>query len=144
MRAVITGCAAVVFLACSKADQPRDAGAAPLARADLVGTWQVTARNEAGDSLISYRLVAAADPAGWSTILPNREPIPMTSVTVAGDSVVTENGPFPSALRPGVQVQTHGVVRLQGGQLVGYTIAHYTVTTADSVVHLNLVGTKQP
>ncbi len=147
MRAVIACCSAPLLIACSKPQnqQVRSPATTPtVTLSSFAGTWQVRASNEAGDSVLAYQIVATGDPSGWKTLLPNRPPIPANSVTISGDSAVTEQGPFESALRKGVQVRTHGVLRLQGDRLVGYTIAHYATKSADSVVRLNIQGTKQP
>ena len=147
MRAAIVSVSALLLLACSKTEnqQTQPPAATPaLSLASFAGTWSVRASNEAGDSVLAYRIVGAADPSGWQTLLPNGKSIVPSSVALSGDSVITESGPFESALRKGVQVQTHGVLRLQGDRLVGYTIAHYNTKAADSVVRLNVVGTKQP
>ncbi len=146
MRTFIACCSAALLIACSKTErqQARSPASTPaVSLSSFAGTWQVRVANQAGDSVLAYQLVATADPSGWRILLPNRSPIPANSVTISGDSVVTEAGPFESALRKGVQVQTHGVLRLQGDRLVGYTIAHYATKSADSVVRLNIQGTRQ-
>ena len=112
--------------------------------ADFAGTWQVLATSEAGDSLTSYQMAASADANAWSVTFPGRDPIPARVVEVAGDSVVMEAGPFESALRAGVQVQTHSVLRLQDGRMVGRTVAHYATTGTDSVLILLPNGTRLP
>jgi len=76
-------------------------------------------------------------------MLPNRPPM-AARVMVSGDSLVIESGPFESVLRKGVQVWTHGVSRLVGGELVGTTVAHYVTTQADSVVTLRTRATRVP
>ncbi|HSE26778.1 MAG TPA: hypothetical protein VLA95_01010 [Gemmatimonadales bacterium] len=111
--------------------------------ADFAGNWQVVARNEAGDS-VTYQLAAGADPATWSITFPGRDPIPARVVEVAGDSVVVEGGPFESAMRPGVQVETRTVLRLQDGALVGQTVARYATTGPDSVANITARGTRLP
>jgi hypothetical protein len=142
MRLRILCLSLIPFVGCAKSDDR--ASATPVTLASFAGSWQVTASNEAGDSVLAYQIVATGDPSGWRVMLPNRPPTVQTSVVVSGDSVVSEAGPFESALRPGVQVRSHAVLRLQGDQLVGYTIAHYDVKTADSVVRLNVQGTRMP
>jgi hypothetical protein len=75
---------------------------------------------------------------------PKRKPVPMHVVAVAGDSIVTEAGPFESVLRKGIKVTTNSVLRLQDGKLVGTTIAHYATSGADSVRNLRMEGTRAP
>lgn len=114
-----------------------------ISLANLAGTWAMRTMPEGKDTtLVTYSLVASADPAGWTLTFPNRKPIPVRVVEVAGDSIVFEAGPYESVLRKGVQVTTHSVSRLQDGRLVGSTIAHYKTTGADSVLNLRSEGTR--
>jgi hypothetical protein len=142
-----------VLVGCGKpADKPADAtvGEAPameeapaaLSLADMAGTWNVRSKVEGSDKELSYDIVATADKSGWTLNFPNRDPIPLRIVAVEGDSVVYQAGPFESALRKGVQVNTDVVARLQDGKLVGTTTAHYDVKGADSVATLTFEGTR--
>lgn len=122
-------------------------GPAPISLADLAGTWDMTTSREGSDSvLVSFQMMMTADTTGWMQHLPNRDPIPVRVVAVAGDSVVTEAGPHESVLRPGVQVSTQSVMRLQNGQVVGTTVARYSGkgVGADSVLRLTTRGTRRP
>lgn len=146
--AVLVGCAksedqaAVDTAAATAAPPPPPAG---IALADVAGKWNVKGMNEAGDStIVTYEMTATADTTGWVINFPNRKPVPVRVVSVAGDSIVTEAGPYESVLRKGVQVTTHGVFRLQDGKLVGNTIARYNVKTADSVRIVRTEGTRAP
>ena len=121
------------------------AAPAPISLADVAGKWAVRTMAESGDStLLSYEMVAGADTSGWSFLFPNRKPVPMRVVAVAGDSIVTEAGPFESVLRKGVQVRVVNVTRLQDGKLVGATTARYATRGPDSVAHLRFEGTRAP
>jgi hypothetical protein len=142
-----------VLVGCGKpADKPADAtvGEAPameeapaaLSLADMAGTWNVKSRVEGSDTELTYDIVATADKSGWTLNFPKRDPIPLRIVAVEGDSVVYQAGPFESALRKGVQVNTDVVARLQDGKLVGTTTAHYDVKSADSVATLTFEGTR--
>ena len=75
---------------------------------------------------------------------PNRKPVPVRVVAVAGDSTVTEAGPFESFIRKGVQVTTRTVNRLQDGKLVGTIEARYATKAGDSVAHRPTEGTRAP
>jgi hypothetical protein len=122
-----------------------DEAPAAISLADVAGTWNVrTAVVGAEDKVLEYVMVATADESGWSIKFPDRDPIPVRVVAVEGDSIVSEAGPFESALRKGVQVRTHVVSRLQDGKLVGTTTARYEVTGPDSVARLNFEGTRAP
>jgi hypothetical protein len=116
--------------------------ATPVSLADFAGKWNVRAVPASGDTTpTTYVLTATSTTSGWTIAFPGRPPVPAT-VTVAGDSVVIAAGPYSSVRRKGVQVTTNGGIRLQGGNLVGTTTAHYKVKTADSVLTLNTTGTR--
>lgn len=156
MRRLMLGCCAIALVGCSKpkeeppmestaAAPEAPAAPAPIALADIAGKWSVRTMAETGDSvLVSYELVASSDTSGWSLNFPKRKPIPMRVVAVAGDSIVTEAGPFESALRKGIKVSVQSVTRLQDGKMVGTTVAHYATTGADSVRNLRFEGTRAP
>jgi hypothetical protein len=115
---------------------------APVSLAQVAGKWDVKVTNEAGDStLTQYVLTATADKSGWSIKFPSGLTVPMQVTSVAGDSITTAAGPYSSVLRKGVKVSTEGTFRLQDGKIVGTTIAHYKVSTPDSVLHLKMAGT---
>ena len=144
---------AVLVVACAKsentsADSSAAAAAAPPAAtisvADVAGNWVMRAMPEIGDSTImTYDLMATADTTSWMMHLPNGTTVPMRILSVSGDSIVIQAGPYESALRKGVKVTTDGVVRLQDGKLVGTFVAHYSVTTADSVLRGRIEGTRK-
>ena len=94
--------------------------------------------------LPSYQVVATADGSAWSTVFPGRDPVTATRVELMGDSVVTEAGPFESALRAGVQVRTHSTWRLEDGRLVGSITARYATTGPDSVASFRAEGVRIP
>ena len=115
---------------------------APINLADVAGTWNMDAVPTSGDPKPTKSvIVATGNTSGWTITFPGGKAIPMR-VTVDGDSIVTEAGPYASVRRKGVQVTTNGVMRLQSGSLVGTTTAHYKVKTADSVLVLNTTATK--
>jgi hypothetical protein len=153
MRGLASCCIALAIVGCKPAEKPAETttGEAPamqkapasLSLADMAGTWSVRSQMEGSDStVVTYNLVATSDRSGWSINFPNRKPIPVRVVAVEGDSVVTEAGPFESALRKGVQVSTLVVARLQDGKLVGTTVARYQVSGPDSVARLRFEGTR--
>jgi hypothetical protein len=119
------------------------ADAAPLSLGDVAGTWKVRSTDERGGTPIETELRATADTSGWTMIGPNRKPIPVRVVTVAGDSLVTEAGPFESFVRKGVQVRTRTVYRLEGDKLAGMTEARYKIGSRDSVAQRMTEGTRE-
>ena len=145
--AVLAGCAkkddaAVDTMASDTAGVP---AAAPINLADVAGRWNVRAVPVSGDTTPTNSVITAtANTSGWTITFPGGKPIPMR-VTVDGDSIMSETGPYASVRRKGLQVVTNGVMRLQGGNLVGTTTAHFQKTkTADSVLVLNTTGTRAP
>jgi hypothetical protein len=155
-------CLAVLIAACAKgADKTQDSAAGTVANtppappasapapalvmADLAGKWIVVATPTDGtdSTATTTTIVATADSAGWTQAGPSGKPVPL-HVRVEGDSIISQAGPYDSWRRKGVKVTTNSVYRLQGGKLVGNTVAHYNTKGADSVLHLRAAGTKAP
>jgi hypothetical protein len=153
-------CCAAILAGCTKAeDRAADdrtamdtvaaapempAASATISLADVAGKWKVRTTDEAGGNVVEVEIVATADTSGWTLTGPNRKPIPMRVIAVAGDSIVTEAGPFESFRLKGIQVTTHAVYRLQDGKLVGTTEARYKIGGRDSVAHRPTEGTRLP
>jgi len=150
-------CCAAVLAGCAKKDAAVDTTSAvasstttttppppaPINLADLAGKWDVHSIPTTGDTTpTNYVLTALATPTGWSMTYPGRKaPVPL-NVTADADSLIVSAGPYSSVRRKGVQVTTNSSFHLQNGSLVGTTIAHYKVKTADSVLTLNSTGTR--
>jgi hypothetical protein len=118
------------------------AAAATISLGDVAGTWTVRSTDERGGTPIETELRATSDTSGWTMVGPDKKPIPVRVVTVAGDSFVTEAGPYESFIRKGVQVRTRTVYRLQGDKLVGTTEARYKIGGRDSVAQRSNEGTR--
>jgi hypothetical protein len=158
MRLLAVLACAAVLAGCTKAEDrsvgagtPSDtmaaaaeatADAGTISLSDLAGTWKVRTTDERGGTPVETEVRATADTSGWTMMGPNRKPIPVRVVAVAGDSVVTEAGPFESFVRKGVQVSTRTVYRLQGDNLVGTTEARYKIGGRDSVAQRRTEGTR--
>jgi hypothetical protein len=126
----------------SAAVQPATAS---ISLAEVAGKWKVRSTDEAGGNVVVSGLTATSDTTGWTMEVPNnRKPIPVRVIAVAGDSIVTEAGPFQSALRKGLQVNTRTTYRIQDGKLVGDIEARYRIKGSDSVAHRPLEGTRAP
>ena len=145
--AVLTGCAkkdnaAVDTMAMASSTETTTAPA-PVNLADVAGKWNMRSVPATGadTSATTYVLTATSNTSGWTITFPGRKPTPV-QVRTDGDSVMIDAGPFPSARRKAVQVTTNSVSRLQGGNFVGTTTAHYKVKTADSVLTLTTTGTR--
>lgn len=159
MRRAILFCTVAILAGCSKpdsrdtatagADTGMTAGAEPAASStislsDFAGKWKTRATNESGAVVGEAELLATADTSGWTLTFPKQKPIPVRVIAVAGDSIVTEAGPYASTVRKGAQVRTRAVNRLQDGRLVATLEARYTVAGRDSVAHLRVEGTREP
>jgi hypothetical protein len=142
--------------ACSKGDQAKDtttpaAAAAPtpapaaFSLADAAGKWAIRAVPESGPdtTATTYTLTSTADTTGWVADFPSGLKVPI-HVMVSGDSVMTKTEEFSSQRRKNMKVWSEGFFHLQGGKLVGTTIAHYKTAGADSVLRLKTEGTKMP
>ena len=154
------GCSAFLLAACAKKDNAAvdtsstsastttsttTAAPAPanINLADVAGKWSMRAVPTSGadTSATTYDLTATNSTTGWTLTFPGRKPMPV-QVAAAGDSIVITAAPYASVRRKGMQVSTSGVLRLQNGDLVGPTTAHYKTKNADSVLVLNVTGTR--
>lgn len=115
--------------------------AAGISLAETAGTWTVHVMNEAGDStIITYEMVTTSTTEGWTSLIEGREPTAVRVVAVEGDSIMTATGPFESALREGMTVNTTATVRLENGDLVGRMVATYS---DGSVMNARLHGVRK-
>jgi len=154
MRRFTLLCCTAAFVACARTDQPADTTAAvatpppepaPIMLSDVAGRWDVKGMAEGSDTtLVTYVFNATADTTGWTITFPNRRPIPVRVVSVAGDSITIAAGPYESVLRKGVQVRTTGPMRLRDGKLVGTVTARYATKRPDSVTIVRVEGTRAP
>jgi hypothetical protein len=124
------------FGACAKAESKLEEGASlpAFSLADVAGTWNMEAvRDSGGGVLATYQIGGTADPSTWTITFPNRSPIPLR-VTIDGDSLITDAGPYESVLRAGVVVSTRAVSWLRDGKLTGKFVAKYATRMVDSVL----------
>ena len=154
---LVSCCTALALVGCAKADDATTDTAAGTASAtatapaaitvaDVAGTWNLRAVPETGADTTPTLVVLnlTPDTSGWTMTFPNRPPIKTRVVAIAGDSIVTETGPYTSARRRGVQVTTNAVMRLQDGKLVGTSVGHYKTTGPDSVLRFRTEATRAP
>ena len=140
----------VIIAACGKKDEeapPLDtvpaAEPAPVVDlASVAGMWNMQVMGATSDSVLTtYTLTATADTAGWTLKLPDRDAMTLT-VTVSGDSIISDSPEYESVLQKGVRVHTSSVFRVRGDSMFGTTTARYRMTSGDSVVMLRAVGTR--
>jgi hypothetical protein len=153
-------CSALLFAACAKKDNAAvdtsstsasttasttSAAPAPanINLADVAGKWNMRSAPTSGTDTTptTYVLTATNTQTGWTLTFPGRKPMPV-QIATGGDSIVITAAPYASVRRKGLQVSTVGVLRLQNGDLVGTTTAHYQTKSPDSVVILNMSGTR--
>lgn len=152
MRALTLCCTLALLAGCAKPEQQASADStaalgagapAGISLASVAGKWNSEVKLAGTDKVVlTMEMATTADTSGWTFTFPGKPPVPVRVVAVDGDSIVTEAGPYDSALRPGTMVSTRSVMRLVGDKLVGTTTAHYDGTPADSVVHLTTEGTR--
>jgi len=131
-------------VAAAPAPAPAPPAPTPVDLKTVAGKYRVTSRGESGDtSTVDYELNATGDTVGWTVTYPNRAAIPMRVISVSGDSIVTETGPFTSVRRSGTPVTTRTTYRWENGQLVGRTVARYKVSGPDTVRVFILSGVKR-
>ena len=153
MRRILLSLAAVGLMGCEKKDTPPAADssammappAATMDLASMAGTWNMQVMPQDRDTvLLNYVITATGTTEGWTLTFPGRrDPVPFRITHVAGDSMVSEAGPYESALRAGVQVTTKTVNRMEGAMLVGTTEARYS-SGPDTVLMLRQRGSKAP
>ena len=139
-----------LLLACSQKDETADTGSETPSNVvvppgmNVAGTWSVSVMPEDRDTtLLLFMLNATNEATGWTMTLPNREPMEVKVVSMDHDSIVFENGPFPSAIQKGVMVRQRSTVRLEGDTIRGRTIARYDVKGADSLRVLRTQAVRQ-
>jgi len=130
--------------AMAPAPAPAAPAAAPISLQTVAGKYHVTSRGQSPDTtVVTYELNATGDTTGWTITYPNRPVVPVRIISVSGDSIVTETGPFTSVRRAGIPVTTRTTYRWENGQLVGTTVAHYAVKGPDTVRVFIIEGAKK-
>ena len=154
-RRLMLGCAILLAAACTgREEAPVDTagamgtdtgmatGAGAASMADRAGTWE--GRSLEGDSVVAtWRMTTTADTTGWTLTFPDAQPIPMHVVATAGDSIVTEFGPFESPVTK-QQVRVRSVGRMEGRDRQAGTYEVRPVATPDSVTHGRWEATRVP
>ncbi len=140
-----------LLFACTKKDEaPAADTSAPVAAAipetpNTAGNWAFKVMPADRDTVLTtYTLVATSDQSGWTMTFPGRDPIEVRVLSISPDSIVTESGPFQSAVQKGVTVNlVHTNIHVDGDKMSGTAIVHYDKKTADSVVTLRQEGSRQ-
>lgn len=149
MRTIVFLVLAVVVTACTSKEAPPAADTTAMAvpamsMASLAGMWNVNVMPADRDTVLTSYVLNATDSTAWKFTFTGRtDEIPMRVTGMSGDTLLTEAGPFESAVRPGQQVSIKSKNVLQDGKLVGMIDANYAGTPADSILKLRSEGTRQ-
>jgi hypothetical protein len=137
MRAASIAVASIILVACSTPpdQQPATEPASPaaLTLADFAGTWESTAALDGVDEPVRSTMTGSTSGDDWTLSYADRPGIPLT-VSVQGDSLISESAEYESVLRPGVMVTVRTVSVLQDGDLVGRTVATYRTANGEQLV----------
>ena len=94
--------------------------------ADVAGTWNAKTMIGPKDSVVAeYVLHASTTDKGWTITFTNRPALPVRIITMGGDSIVTEVGPYSSVLRAGQMVTTRTTGHYKGDMMTGTFFAKY-------------------
>ncbi|HZI23181.1 MAG TPA: hypothetical protein VFD76_11705 [Gemmatimonadales bacterium] len=120
--------AVIVSVALATIATPAIAQQSGIKLSDVAGVWHEKTMVGAKDSVVlTIALKATASDKGWTMACPGHAPVPVRIVTVGGDSIVTEAGPYPSCLRPGATVTTlRTVSHFKGNSMWGTFDATYS------------------
>ena len=124
-RTLILSAAVLVGVTTAAAAQQSKAG---IKLSDVTGIWNAKTMTGPKDSVVATTvLTATADGKGWTMAFPNREqPVAVRVVSMGGDSIVTEAGPYASYLRPGQTVTLLRTVgHYQNNEMWGTSVAQY-------------------
>jgi len=152
MRRIFLFLFVIMAASCTSKDATKDKAATEsatsssttIAVADIRGEWRVQAMTDRSDSVITMYKLWVGDDTTLKIKFDNRpDTIFPHIIAVAGDSIVTQTGPYRSIARDNAMVTTISVLRLQNGKLVGRSVAHYAVTTPDSVMAIRSEGTRR-
>ncbi len=144
MRPAAALLALVLFAACAPKEEeaPPTPPAGPTL-ADFAGTWQNKVVLEGTPDTIPSTTTGTADPASWTMSLEGRPNVP-TTVSVVGDSLISQTAEYESILRAGVMVTVRTASVMSGGMLAGNVTATYRTPTGEQVVRGTLTATRTP
>jgi len=148
MRAAVTALVTLTLVAaCAPKDDAPAAGdaavQAPAAAtvADFAGTWQVQA--VIGADTVPSTMARGAD-GTWTLTFAGRPPVPLT-VSMSGDSLVSQSAEYESVLRKGTMVTVRtAAVKTGEGAMAGSMMATYKSATGEEMAHGTITGTKMP
>jgi hypothetical protein len=101
---------------------------APAKQVSAVGSWNAKTMMGVKDSVVTtYTFTVAPDGKSATLKFPDRNALASRIVAMAGDSIVTETGPYPSVLRAGQTVKLlRNVSHVKGDEMWGTFEAKYS------------------
>jgi hypothetical protein len=144
--------AAVLVVGCQPDEQPPADDMAPpaaemaepaLTLADVAGTWQNSVSFPDVAEPVPSTMTGSAAGNDWTMSLEGRPDIPLT-VSIVGDSLISQSAEYESVLRPGVMVTVRTASVLRDGALVGNVVATYRTPAGEEAVTGTLTGTRIP
>ena len=143
MRAIAFLFTAALLTACAPKEEEAPAPAPPAAPtlADFAGTWNLKTVLEGTPDTVASTISGTADATSWTLNLEGRPPVALT-VSVVGDSLVSQSAEYESILRKGVMVTVRTAAVVNNGAMTGNIVATYKTPTGEQVVRGTLTGTK--
>lgn len=131
--------ACITAAATAQAAQPAGPG---IKLADVAGTWDSKTMGPKDSVIATTVLAITANGKGWTMTFPTGAPVAVRVLSSAGDSVVTEAGPFPSHVRPGQTVTLlHTVGHYKGNEMWGTSHAQYA---GGDTLSFKITATRRP
>jgi photosystem II stability/assembly factor-like uncharacterized protein len=135
-------CTAAVLGCITAAAEAQKATTPGIKLADIAGTWYSKTLGPKDSVLTTTVLTTTANGKGWTMAFPTGDPVALRVVSSAGDSVVTEAGPFASRVRQGQTVTLlHSVSHYKGNEMWGTSRAQYS--TGDTLT-FKVTATRKP
>lgn len=140
MRRTILCTAAV--LACITAAAAAQQASHGIKLTNAAGVWDSKTLGPKDSVVATTVLTNTADGKGWTMAFATGDPIALRVVSSAGDSVITEAGPFASRVRQGQTVTLlHTVSHYKGNEMWGTSRAQYS--TGDTLTY-KITATRRP
>ena len=112
---------------------PSTPAAAPISIAQVKGKWQGKTMPASKDTVVgTWTLDATQDTSKWVTSFKDGPKVPVHIVSIAGDSIVAQMGPYKSVTAR-QSVTTRVINHVHGDTLVG-TFEMHLVAKPDSVI----------
>jgi hypothetical protein len=136
--------ALVALTACAPKEEETPAPPPPAAPtvADFAGNWNTAAVLEGTPDTIRSTMVGMAD-GTWTMSLEGRPNIPLT-VSMSGDSLISQSAEYESILRKGVMVTVRNAAVMMNGMMHGNMEATYKTPEGSQVVKGTFTSTKAP